>query len=52
MVRLRSYLLKLPLVDKAKISSRGRGTEITIQRRKTFVRTRLFLDFFNGFFDE
>ena len=36
----------LPLVDEAKISSRGRETKICIQRRKDFIRTKLFLDFF------
>ena len=39
----------LPLVDEVKKSSRGRGTEICIQRRKAYVRIRLFLDFLKTF---
>ena len=39
----------LPLVDEAKRSSRGRETEICTQRRKAYVRTRLFLDFLKNF---
>ena len=38
-----------PLVDEEKISSRGRESKICIQRRRTFVRTRLFLDFLRTF---
>ena len=39
----------LLLVDEAKRSSRGREIKICIQRRKSSIRTKLFLDFLKTF---
>ena len=41
--------MMIPLVNEAKRSSRGRETEICIQKRKASVRTILFLDFLKTF---
>ena len=38
--------MMLLLVDKEKRSSRGIEIEICVQRRKYFIGTKLFLDFF------
>ena len=41
--------MMFPLVYKAKRSSRGREIKICIQRRKAYVRTKLFLDILQTF---